>query len=134
MQRVRGKDANLKFLFGSVFFFFIIVVTIMLFGYFSLYESWNRQGMAAHEDYEISFSRQFDGLQFDVYINDSLVYSGAPVDADTVIRVSRFAEDNALLVVNKENDLVSIVELGKQGRVFVCFGKNGEVTADVTRR
>lgn len=133
MRRVRSKDANLKFLFGSVFFFFIIVVTIMLFGYFSLHKSWNKPGTAAEEGYEILFSQQFDGLEIDVYINDSLVYNGTPVDADTVIKVSRFAEENALLVVNKENDLVSIIELGKQGRVFVCFGKNGEVTADVTR-
>ena len=130
MARSKGSNANMRFLFGSVFFFFVVIITIMLFSYFTL-QQWSKPGMASVDTYAISFSKQFDGLRYDLYLNDSLLYVGDPVCADTVIRVARMADENALLVVEKENDLVSVVEIGKKGRILVSFDRNGEVFADV---
>lgn len=130
MARSKGSNANMRFLFGSVFFFFVVIITIMLFSYFTL-QQWSKPGMANADTYAISFSKQFDGLRYDLYLNDSLLYVGDPVCADTVIRVARMADENALLVVEKENDLVSVVEIGKKGRILVSFDRNGEVFADV---
>lgn len=130
MARSKGSNANMRFLFGSVFFFFVVIITIMLFSYFTL-QQWSKPGMATADTYAISFSKQFDGLRYDLYLNDSLLYVGDPVCADTVIRVARMADENALLVVEKENDLVSVVEIGKKGRILVSFDRNGEVFADI---
>lgn len=131
MSKYRGRDANMKFLFGSVFFFLIIVITISLFGYFSLQQYWNRSDVVVKNAYEISFSKQFNGLNYDLYLNDSLLYEGAPVSSDSIMCVERDAPENALLVVEKESDLVTVVEIGKRGRILICFGKNGDITADV---
>ncbi len=130
MRRIKGKDANMRFLFGSVFFFFVIIITIVLFGYFSLQQYWSTPQHTSHS-YEIVFSQHFDGLDYDVYMNDSLLYSGTPVDADTVISVVRFANENSLLVVDRKTDIVSILEISKQyGRLKLRF-ENNEIRLDV---
>ena len=124
--RTRGHGANMRFLYGSVFFFFMIIVTIGLFAYYSLYKHWNKPGDARFS-YEISFSPSFAGKAYDVYLNDSLVYAGAPVNADTVLRINRFATENALLVVDKASDGVSILQIPDRGKIGLNL-VNGTVT------
>ncbi|MBE6309181.1 MAG: hypothetical protein E7087_07795 [Bacteroidales bacterium] len=130
MSSVKRRNANMSFLFGSVFFFFVIIVTIGLFAYYSLYKYWSKPGDARFS-YEISFSPSFAGKAYDVYMNDSLLYAGAPVNCDTVLRVNRFAAENALLVVNAATDCVTILQLPSKGRVLLRLKEDGAVTADV---
>ncbi|MBQ8270722.1 MAG: hypothetical protein IJZ22_05895 [Bacteroidaceae bacterium] len=130
MSSIKGRSANMNFLFGSVFFFFVIIVTIGLFSYVSLYKYWNKPGDKRFS-YEISFSPAFAGKAYSVYMNDSLLYTGVPVDCDTVLRVNRFAEENALLVVNVVTDGVSILQLPDRGRVLLRMSADGGITADV---
>lgn len=118
MGRTKGHKANMNFLFGSVFFFFVIIVTIGLFAYFSLYKYWERPGDKRFA-YEISFSEDFAGLAYSIYMNDSLLYTGNPVDCDTMLRLNRFAEENALLVVDKSTDGVSIIQLPERGKILL---------------
>lgn len=127
--RTRGHGANMRFLYGSVFFFFVIIVTIGLFTYYSLYKYWSRPGDARFA-YEISFSPSFVGEAYSVYLNDSLLYAGAPVNTDTVLRLNRFAEDNALLVVEQETDVVSILQIPDRGKIKLLL-KDGTVEADI---
>lgn len=129
MRRTKGRNANMRFLFGSVFFFLIIIITIGLFAYFSLYKFWNKTP-AKRFSYEISFSPSFEGKEYMVYMNDSLLYNGAPVAADTVLRLNRFAEENALLVVEKKSDVVTILQVPPRGKILLQF-KGGAVSAKV---
>ena len=131
MGRTRGHRANMGFLFGSVFFFFLIVITIGLFVYFSLYNHWNKAGDARFA-YEISFASSFEGKAYSLYMNDSLLYVGAPVDCDTVVRLNRFAQDNALLVVDGVTDRVSILEIPDRGRIMLRLSPTG-VVADIKK-
>ncbi len=117
------------FLFGSVFFFFLIIVSIGLFVYYSLHKHWNRAGDVRFV-YEISFAKGFEGKAYSVYMNDSLLYVGNPVDTDSVLRVNRFAEENALLVVERVTDGVSIVQLPDRGKVTLSL-VNGVVDAKI---
>lgn len=127
--RTRGHGANMRFLFGSVFFFFIIIVTIGLFAYYSLYKHWNKAGDVRF-GYEISFAPSFEGRAYTLYLNDSLLYSASPVDTDTVLRLNRFAEDNALLVVDNATDGVSILQIPSRGKILLQL-KDGKVTTTV---
>ena len=122
MSRTRGRNANMSFLYGSVFFFFIIIVTIGLFAYFSLYKYWEKPGDKRFA-YEISFAPDFAGTAYNVYVNDSLLYVGNPVDTDSVVRFNRFAGESALLLVNAATDGVAIFSLPDRGRVRVS--RNG---------
>ena len=126
MGRTRGHGANMRFLFGSVFFFFVIIVTIGLFAYYSLYKYWNKPGNKGFS-YEISFAPSFEGKAYTLYLNDSLLYAGSPVDTDTVLRLNRFAEDNALLVVEQATDRVSIMQIPSRGKIELQL-KDGNVT------
>ncbi len=130
MSIARGRRANMNFLYGSVFFFFVIIVTIGLFSYFSLYKYWSKPGDKRFS-YEISFAPSFAGKAYSVYMNDSLLYTGAPVDADTLIRVNRFAEENALLVVNAATDGVSIIQIPDRGKILLRLKEGGAVSADI---
>lgn len=130
MRNTKGRNANMKFLFGSVLFFFMIIVSMMLFVYFVLEHSVSKENKV-RDRYEISFSKQFAGLDYDLYLNDSLLYVGAPVSSDTVIKVDRSLDDNSLLVVDKVTDIVSVLEIGRRGRVLIGFGRDGKIVADV---
>ncbi len=130
MRNIKGRDANMRFLFGSVLFFFMIIMSVMLFVYFVLEQSVSKEG-GVRDCYEISFSKQFDGLGYDLYLNDSLLYVGSPVSADTIIKVDRSLDENSLLVVDRATDVVSVVEIGRRGRVLIGFGRGGEIVADV---
>lgn len=103
----------------------------MLFGYLSIRQSWNMDKNKG-ERYNITFSKQFEGLNYELYLNDSLLYHGNPVNTDTLINVSRFAKENALLVVENESQQVTILEIGQHGNILICFDRNGNVTADIT--
>jgi hypothetical protein len=130
MRRKKGADANMKFLFGSVFFFFIIVIVIGLFSYFTLQQYWSASGcenkVAAvtrpQYDYSVTFDDEFQGKSYRLYLNDSLIYVGSPVNVDTVVRTKKLAEDNSLLIVDDATDvIVSIIELGQRGDVLLKY-------------
>lgn len=130
MRNTRGRDANMRFLFGSVLFFFMIIMSVMLFVYFVI-DYKVSDGKIVKDSYEISFSNQFDGLGYDLYLNDSLLYVGDPVDSDSIIRVVRKQDENSLLVVERSTESVAILEIGCRGRVLICYGRDGNITADV---
>ncbi len=130
MRNTKGRDANMRFLFGSVLFFFMIIMSVMLFVYYVIdYQASNE--VKVKDCYEISFSKQFDGLGYDLYLNDSLLYEGNPVISDSIIKVVRTQDENSLLVVNRATEGVSILEIGRRGRVLIGFGRDGNVVADV---
>ncbi len=120
----------MRFLFGSVLFFFMIIMSVMLFVYFVLEQSVTKEDRV-RDCYEISFSKQFNGLEYDLYLNDSLLYVGNPVSSDTVVKIDRSLDENSLLVVDKATDIVSVVEIGRRGRLLIGFGRGGEITADL---
>ena len=129
---MKAKDANMRFLFGSVLFFFMLLMVIVLFSYFVLQQSVTNENSSVKERYAISFSKQFQGACYDLYLNDSFLYVGNPVNVDTVIRASGRVNDNALLLVEKSSDVVTVLEIEARGKVLICYGRNGEITADVS--
>ena len=127
---MKAKDANMRFLFGSVSFFILIMV-VVLFSYFVLRFSMKESGVSSGYRYAITFSEQFEGACYDLYLNDSLLYVGNPVSTDTVIRASGKRLDNALLLVEKNSDIVTVLEVEPYGELRICIGGDGElVVAD----
>lgn len=127
MRSNKGRDANMRFLFGSVFFFFVIMITIVLFCYFSFQEYWNKSNNRI-SGYQIAFSSDFKGLSYDIYMNDSLVYLGAPVNVDTLLFVPRLANENSLLVVEHETQLItSILQVKKKEGGLILYFDGGEI-------
>lgn len=139
MRRKKSTDANMRFLFGSVFFFFIIVIVIGLFSYFTLQYYWQGSGETKNVakvarpqyDYSVAFDADFKDKSYRLYLNDSLIYSGTPVKVDTIIRAQRIADNNSLLIVDDATDvIVSIIELGRRGDVKLKYN-NGAIFSRV---
>lgn len=124
MRKNKGVNANMNFLFGGVLLFFVLVLIVGLFSFFTLQQFWHSDEsvkvaeVTKRYDYSVAFDSSFKGKSYKLYLNDSLVYVGTPVDVDTVIKLRRVAVDNSLLVVDGVTDAIAaIVELGVSGAV-----------------
>ena len=126
MRKNKGVNANMNFLFGGVLLFFVLVLIVGLFSFFTLQQFWHSDEsvkvaeVTKRYDYSVAFDSSFKGKSYKLYLNDSLVYVGTPVDVDTVIKLRRIAVDNSLLVVDGATDAIAaIVELGVSGAVYL---------------
>lgn len=149
VMATKGSNANMRFLFGSVFFFAVVILSIVLFTYYAMRESWKKSPDTVYT-YTVTFSPDFDGLDYSVYLDDSLLYVGTPVDADTVIkvrryiaeepvtiagvdtvvRIPRFTSTSSLFVVDGRTDKPRIFNVGENCSFYLRL-ENGRVVADM---
>lgn len=151
LRTKKSSASNMRFLFGSVAFFAMIIISIMLFTYYAMREAWNKSPDAGVV-YTVSFSPAFNEGCYKVFMDDSLLYAGCPFKADTVLRVARyvtqepvtvagidtvvavqhFTASSSLFVVDARTDKPSIIGVGesrtinldiKEGRVVAELGK-----------
>lgn len=135
----------MRFLFGSVFFFAVVLLSIILFTYYAMREAW-RKSPDRDIVYTFSFSKEFSGLDYSVYLDDSLLYSGNPFKSDTVITVKRyvtvervnvagidtvikvphFTSSSSLFVVDGKTNVPVIIGVGEYNSIHLTL-KNGKV-------
>ena len=145
----KSSNANMRFLFGSVFFFAMVILSIVLFTYYAMKESWKNSPDTVFT-YTVTFSPEIEGRSYSVYLDDSLLYVGNPVNADTVIRVNRylseepvtvagidtvirlphFTSSSSLFVVDNETDKPKIFNVGDNCRFHIRL-VGGSVTVDM---
>lgn len=89
MRTKKSSNSNMRFLFGSVFFFAVVIMSVVLFTYYAMREAW-RKSPDRDFIYTVSFSQDFAGENYSIYLDDSLLYTGNPFNADTVLRVKRY--------------------------------------------
>lgn len=127
MSRKKGVDPNMKFLFGSVLFFFMLVLIVGIFSYFTLQEFWHNDlpdaerstaAAAPVHDYSIRFDKSFERKNYTLYQNDDIIYKGEPVNTDTIIYTQRKAAENSLIIVDNSADVIKdIIELPLTGNI-----------------
>lgn len=132
----------MRFLYGSVFFFAIIILSIMLFVYYAMKEA-AKKSVAEKFVYTVSFSQEFEGAEGRVFLDDSLLYCGNPVIPDSIITAQRyttratnndgkvqqqvhFTESSVLRVEVAGVDTVEVV-VGNRDAFFVMPGDGGIV-------
>ena len=139
----------MRFLFGSVFFFATIILSVLMFTYYAMREAW-RKSPDREFIYTVSFSPEFAGRNYSVFLDDSLLYNGNPFDADTVIRVKRYVTDepvnvagidtviqvphftssSSLFVVDGETNVPKIFNVQEYNNIYLKL-RNGRVEADM---
>ena len=139
----------MRFLFGSVFFFATIILSVLMFTYYAMREAW-RKSPDREFIYTVSFSPEFAGRNYSVFLDDSLLYNGNPFDADTVIRVKRyvteepvnvagidtvikvphFTSSSSLFVVDGETNVPKIFNVQEYNNIYLKL-RNGRVEADM---
>lgn len=149
MRTKKSSNSNMRFLFGSVFFFAMIIMSVLLFTYYAMREAW-RKSPEREFVYTFSFSPEFSGRNYSVFFDDSLLYNGNPFNADTVIRVKRyvteepvnvagidtvikvphFTSSSSLFVVNGETNIPTIVNVQEYNNIYLKL-RSGMVEAQM---
>lgn len=149
MRTKKSSNSNMRFLFGSVFFFAAIILSVLMFTYYAMREAW-RKSPDRDFVYTVSFSQDFAGRNYSVYLDDSLLYLGNPFNSDTVIRVKRyvtkepvnvagidtvievphFTSSSSLFVVDSETNVPVIVNVGEHNNIHLKL-KNSRVEAEM---
>ena len=149
MRTKKSSNSNMRFLFGSVFFFAAIILSVLMFTYYAMREAW-RKSPDRDFVYTVSFSQDFAGRNYSVYLDDSLLYFGNPFNSDTVIRVKRyvtkepvnvagidtvievphFTSSSSLFVVDGETNVPVIVNVGEHNNIHLKL-RNSRVEADM---
>lgn len=109
MKVNRSSKSNLRFLFGSVFFFAVLIFTMVLFVYYTMGEA-SKKVHSKMFVYNIHVSDAFNGTGCEVMLDDSLVFSSPSVSADTLLMLNRYYVND------------TVVENGRQiVRETACF-------------
>ena len=100
----------MRFLKGNVLFFALLLFAIIAFAYYSFGEIETGAGEGA--SCRISFCEEFAGDVCEVFIDDSLLYAGAPLSADTVLVMKRFATPNSSVSLYTSKSQIKVVLVG----------------------
>ena len=135
MRTKASSKSNMRFLKGNVIFFALLLLVIMLFSYYAL------QGADAGGENKAScrvvFGKGYTGGECKVFIDDSLLYAGAPLPVDSQLVMRRYAApgsrqslytSKSLLKVVAGSDTVSRVLDGD--RDFLIGSCDGKVTVE----
>jgi hypothetical protein len=125
-----GKNSlntNKQFMVGNGMLAFGVFAVIIIFLYMSFRFQRKADRVQTYEGvYNIELANSFAGDSIAVYINDSLLLNQTMPDATLKLEVTRFAEDNVLMVVDNKTDKTTPFNLNPKGsRVEVK--KSGEM-------
>lgn len=100
----------MRFLKGNVIFFALLLLVIMLFSYYAL------QGADAGGENKASCRVQFGtgyaGGECKVFIDDSLLYAGAPLPVDSQLVIRRYASPESRVSLYTSKSLLRVVACG----------------------
>jgi len=115
-------NINKSFMIGNGILAFAVIIVVITFIYMSFRLS-RQQNIEKHftETYNIELVQGFTGQSFTIYINDSILYNSI-IEKDSIkLEIKRFAEQNALLIVNNETDVLSTFDLSEKGGNILLY-------------
>jgi hypothetical protein len=77
-------------------------------------------------------SADFAKEDLSVYINDSLLWNQTMPDTLVTINIDRFAEESALIIVNKATDNATPFNLNPKGSKVMVKKQEGEIVFEET--
>ena len=107
MRTKRSSNSNMSFLKGNVLFFALLLLAIMLFTYYALREV--RVSGGENASCLVAFSESYDCGECKVFIDDSLLYAGAPAGTDTLLVMKRYAVPGSKESLYTSKSLVKVV-------------------------
>ena len=139
-------NTNKQFMIGNGILGFAVICVVVIFSYMSMRLSQQKeqerrfletytitleQGFAGRsqerrflETYTITLEQGFAGRSVSVYLNDSLLLDSLLQQEPLTLTVGRFAEQNALMIVDNPTEKIALFELSEQGGHyrFECEG------------
>ena len=118
--------------FNAVLFIAVLVVCgIFLYMAYTFKRDANKK-VTYEGRYHIEVSNDFAGESLSVYVNDSLLWNQAMPDTLVTLDIDRFAEENALLIVDNKTDIAIPFNLDKKGSKVVVKKQEDEIVFEET--
>ena len=118
--------------FNAVLFIAVLVVCgIFLYMAYTFKRDANKK-VTYEGRYHIEVSNDFAGENLSVYVNDSLLWNQAMPDTLVTLDIDRFAEENALLIVDNKTDIAIPFNLDKKGSKVLVKKQEGEIVFEET--
>ena len=112
-------NTNKQFMVGNGILAFAVIFVVVIFVYMSLKTDANKRTERNYQElYTISLVNGFEGLPVEVHINDSLIFDNYVTVQPLTFAVNRFAEESALLIVDKNTETVSTFNLSAKGGTY----------------
>lgn len=112
-------NTNKQFMVGNGILAFAVIFVVVIFIYMSMRLQQKKESERHFiETYSISLVKGFAGDSISLLINDSLISCKAITDEPYTVEVGRFAEQNALMIVDNQTELVSIFDLSENGGTY----------------
>ena len=105
--------------FNAVLFFAVLFITALFLYLAYTFKRDANKAVSYKGRYHIEVSMDFAGESLSIYVNDSLLLDGTMPDTLVSLDVNRFAEEHALLVVDKQTDAVTPFNLSKEGSKII---------------
>ena len=132
MSRKRYNPHQKFMVFNAVLFFAVLIVCgIFLYMAYTFKRDANKK-VTYEGRYHIEVSNDFARQSLSVYINDSLLWNQAMPDTLVTLDIDRFAEENALLIVDNATDAATPFNLDKKGSKVVVKKQEGEIVFEET--
>mgnify|MGYP003444955917 FL=1 len=132
MSKKRYNPHQKFMVFNAVLFFAVLIVCgIFLYMAYTFKRDANKK-VTYEGRYHIEMSADFAKEDLSVYINDSLLWDQTMPDTLVTINIDRFAEESALIIVNKATDNATPFNLDPKGSKVMVKKQEGEIVFEET--
>ena len=133
MSRKRVNPHKSFMVFNAVLFIAVLVVTgIFLYLAYAFKRNTEKKEKTYQEAYQIEIKSDFSGESLSFYLNDSLLLNRTMPDSALEISIHRFAEENALIVVDNATEKMRPFNLNKEGGKIIVKKEKGKVVIEET--
>lgn len=113
---------------GNGILAFAVIIVVVIFVYMSLrLKRDNETSVKYVEQYHIELANGFKGNSISIYLNDSLLFNDEVKNDSLKLTINRFADQNALLVVDNYTDKVSTFDLSDKGGTLLLHKDGNNV-------
>ena len=132
MSKKRYNPHQKFMVFNAVLFFAVLIVCGIFFYMAYTFKRDANKKVTYEGRYHIEMSADFAKEDLSVYINDSLLWNQTMPDTLVTINIDRFAEESALIIVNKATDNATPFNLNPKGSKVMVKKQEGEIVFEET--
>lgn len=123
----KSINSNKQFMIGNGILAFGVFFIVCLFLYLSFRTSKTDKTKVSSDLYTIQIGTSFAGDSISVYVNDSLLLNCTMGSTALTLQVNRFAEENALMIVDNKSDEITPFSLNPKGSIVNVEKENGKI-------
>ncbi len=121
-------NTNKHFMIGNGILAFAVIFVVVIFVYMSMRLQQKQKTQRRFiETYSITLEKGFAGDSLSLFVNDSLIDCRTVHTEPYTVEIGRFAEYNALMIVDNRTELVSTFDLSEKGGAYRFVKEEGEI-------